>query len=327
MKFLSIILLGLSLIVSHLSFAQIDQKKVDAFVSKYAQEHKMSEREVRDIMNKAVFQPSIIDKLDKPAESMPWYKYRSLFMSEERINAGVAFWEAHEITLKEVSFETGVPAEIILGIIGVETYFGQRKGSYLVLDALYTIAFGYPKRSSYFTSELEKFIELSFKENLDLYAIKGSYAGAIGYCQFMPSSYLAYAKSYDQEGTRDLVNSPEDAIASVANYLAVHRWKKDNPIAIEACATKTAQVVSKQSLKPKYSLGHYRNLGYDPIENTNIAEQTTLLQLQKETGTEYWFGFNNFYVITRYNHSELYAMAVFQLSEAIRTKREALLAD
>lgn len=134
---------------------------------------------------------------------------------------------------------------------------------------------------------------------------------------------MAYAISYDQDGTRDLVNSPEDALASIANYLAVHRWKNGAPIAIEGYATNNAQDISKQSLKPKYTLAHYANMGYEPVEDAKISDLCTLLQLEKEDSTAYWFGFNNFYVITRYNHSELYAMAVFQLAEAIRVKKEA----
>ncbi len=324
MRFIYLLFLLTLLINPSTSNAQIDDKLVDAFVIKYARTHKISETEVRSILNKAVFQPTIIEKLDRPAEAMPWHKYRKLFMSDERINAGVDFWKTHEITLKEVSFETGIPAEIILGIMGVETYFGQRKGTYLILDALYTIAFGYPKRATYFTSELEKFIELCEKENLDIYTLKGSYAGAMGYCQFMPSSYLAYAKSYDQEGTRDLINSPEDAIASVANYLDVHRWQRDKPVAIAAYATNVAKELPKQSTKPKYSLQHYAQLGYEPIKSFSTSDQVTLLEFERETGQEYWFGFNNFYVITRYNHSELYALAVFQLAEAIRAQKESL---
>jgi membrane-bound lytic murein transglycosylase B len=323
MRYLSISIIFFSFfLLPSTSNAQIDQKLVDAFVIRYAKGDSTREASVRQILDKATFQPSIIEKLDKPAEAMPWYKYRKLFMTDQRIDAGVSFWKEHETALREVSFETGVPAEIILGIIGVETLYGQRKGNYLVLDALYTIAFGYPKRATYFTSELGKFLELAEKEKLDITEVKGSYAGAMGYCQFMPSSYLAYAKSYDQEGTRDLINSPEDAISSVANYLAVHRWENGKPVAIEANATSAAQAVSKQSVKPKYTLQHYKNLGYEPANTATSSDQVTLLQFERESDTEYWFGYNNFYVITRYNHSELYAMAVYQLAEAVNAKRK-----
>lgn len=317
----SILFLLFSAILFNLP-AQVDQEKVDAFARNYAYANKVPLSEIESILNNATFQTSIIEKIQKPAEgTMTWTRYRSIFMTDDRINAGVEFWKENENTLRKVSAESGVPEEIILGIMGVETFFGQRKGTYKVLDALYTLAFGYPKRSKFFTSELEKFIELSREENLDINEVKGSYAGAIGYCQFMPSSYLAYAKSYDEGGTRDLVNSADDAIASVANYLKVHRWKNGKPIAVKARISENAQSLAKQSLKPKNDIAYYKNLGYQVNGNQNTEGLTTLVELETDTGKEHWFGFNNFYVITRYNHSALYAMAVFELSEALKERR------
>jgi membrane-bound lytic murein transglycosylase B len=215
---------------------------------------------------------------------------------------------------------TGVPAHIILGILGVETYFGQRKGTYKVLDALYTLGFGYPRRAKFFKSELEAYMVLAKEEELNIDSIKGSYAGAMGYGQFMPSSYRAYAKSFDENGTRDLINSPEDAIASVANYLKVHRWEKDQPIASEATMTKKITHLRKQSLKPKNQVKDYTAIGFKPAETLQSTIPATIIILENENSQEHWFGMNNFYVITRYNHSPLYAMAVFQLGEAIKAK-------
>jgi membrane-bound lytic murein transglycosylase B len=209
---------------------------------------------------------------------------------------------------------------VILGIIGVETYFGKLKGSYKVLDALYTLGFGYPARSKFFKSELEAYLILAKEEKLDIDSVKGSYAGAMGYSQFMPSSYRAYAKSFEEDGTRDLINSPEDAIASVANYLKVHKWQKGEPIASKATMTRKITGLRKQELRPKNKVIDYTKIGFKPAEKLDPNLAATMIILENETGEEHWFGMDNFYVITRYNHSPLYAMAVFQLGEAIRIK-------
>ncbi len=301
--------------------AQIDQSAVDDFARNYAYKHKVSLSDIEAILTQAEYQPTIIEKMEKPAEkSMTWTRYRNIFLTNERIKAGVEFWQENENTLKEVSFESGVPEEIIVGILGVETFFGQRKGSYKVLDALYTLAFGYPKRSKFFTSELEKFIELTQKENLDIASVKGSYAGAIGYCQFMPSSYLAYAKSYDDGGSKDLVNSVDDAIASVANYLEVHKWSNGEPV-VQKAINSSEISIEKQSLKPSHKLSHYENLGFQMENNQSTTESVTLIELELDEGKEYWFGYNNFYVITRYNHSPMYALAVYQLGQAMKSMK------
>lgn len=306
-------------------FGQADQAKVDAFVSKYASSRGVSEAEVREIIDQAVFQSSIVEKVNRPAEkTMTWSRYRNIFMKEERIEAGLAFWETHEAALSQVSEDTGVPAHIILGILGVETYFGRNKGSYKVLDALYTISFGIPRRSSYFTKELGEFLDLAKAEDLDPLQVEGGYAGAMGYSQFMPSSYRVYAKSFDLGGTRDLMNSPEDAIASVANYLKVHRWKADQMVAIPAVANRDANPPAKFSSKAKYDVAHYQNLGFNPEWELTPTRKVSLLEFQLDEGNEYWFGLYNFYVITRYNHSSMYALVVYQLGEAIKKKRGGL---
>ncbi|MFY0652080.1 MAG: lytic murein transglycosylase B [Cyclobacteriaceae bacterium] len=306
-----------------ISLAQIDQNAVDAFAKELAGSSSLTYSEIKGMLDKAQYQESIIEKISNPAEStMTWKRYRNIFMKEDRIQAGVGFWNEHEEQITKVSNESGVAPEIILGILGVETYFGQRKGSYRVLDALYTLGFGYPKRGKFFKSELKHFLELVNEEKLDVLAVKGSYAGAIGYCQFMPSSYKAYAKSYEAGGTKDLVNSPEDAIASIANYLKVHRWKNGQPTSCEANKSSDALTLKKQSLKPRNTVAYYSNLGYRPSGNISPSALSTVIQLDGENGMEYWFGFNNFYVITRYNHSKLYAMAVIQLGEAIKNKKE-----
>lgn len=314
-KLLSAILLFCSMGI----YAQVNQSEVDAFIKEYTSKHEVSETELRGLLKTAEFQQGIIDKISKPAEgTMTWERYRKIFVTEERAQAGVDFWKEHKETVTKVSQETGVNEEIILGIIGVETYFGRIKGSYKVLDALYTLGFGYPKRGKFFKSELAKYLELTAKEDLDPKTIQGSYAGAMGYSQFMPSSYLAYAKSFDEGGTADLINDPADAIASVANYLKVHRWKKGEPIVASATFTRKLTNLNKQSLKPKNKLSDYTALGIEPGIKVSGDTPATLVILDMEEGKEHWYGFDNFYVITRYNHSPMYAMAVFQLAEKMK---------
>lgn len=307
------------LFVSIQGYAQIDESAIKAFQQDFENKHK---RGVKDIIAQAEYQQEIIDKISRPAEgTMTWNRYRNIFMKDERIDAGLAFWSEHKTALEKVSADTGVPEEVILGIIGVETYFGKNKGSYRVLDALYTLGFAYPKRAKFFKSELEKFLILCETEGLDPLTVKGSYAGAMGYSQFMPSSYIAYAKSFEKEGNVDLIESPEDAIASVANYIKVHRWQKGQPIASKANFTRDVGKLNKQVLRPKNQLSAYTKIGILPEDEVNGDPKATLVILESGEEKEHWFGFYNFYVITRYNHSPFYAMAVYQLGEAIKNKK------
>lgn len=298
--------------------AQVDELALQNFAKDFEQKHGKAAEEVLNILNEAKFQQEIIEKISRPAEgTMTWERYRNIFMKDERIEAGLSFWTEHEVAIAKVSAETGVPAEVILGIIGVETYFGRIKGSYKVLDALYTLGFGYPKRGKFFKSELEKFLILADAEGLDVFQIEGSYAGAMGYSQFMPSSYIAYAKSYDEGGNADLMNSPEDAIASVANYIKVHRWQKGAPVTTKANFTREVGKLNKQVLRPKNNLSDYTTIGIQPEAKIEGDPKATLIKLDED----YWFGFYNFYVITRYNHSPMYAMAVYELGTAIVNKK------
>ena len=311
------LLLGVSTLPE--SMSQVDSTLIENFINRTTSTGRLERSEILTLFNKATFQPDIINRMERPAEDFPWYRYRKIFMTDDRIAAGVRFWEKYQDQLLEVSYDTGVPAHIITAIIGVESFFGTRMGDYRVLDALYTLAFGYERRSRFFQSELEEFIILLKEENLDPMQVYGSYAGAIGFCQFMPTSYRAYAKSYDEGGTADLVTSPEDAIASVANYLAEHRWKKGEPVAVQVQLASNYRKLGRQSLRPKNTVGYYIGYGYHPQNGIDRNRKSTLIAMENEDdGYEYWLGFYNFYVITRYNHSSLYALAVHQLSEAIR---------
>ena len=298
------------------SLSQVNSDAVASFEQNFQKKHA---RSINEILSEANYQQEIIDKISQPAEgTMTWERYRNIFIKEERIKAGLQFYEEHQEALKAVSETTGVSIEVILGIIGVETNYGGNKGSYKVLDALYTLGFGYPRRAKFFQSELEKFLILCESEGLDPLQVKGSYAGAMGYSQFMPSSYIAYAKSYEQGGSADLMNSPEDAIASVANYIKVHRWKTGQPVATKANFTRKVTHLNKQVLKPKNQLSDYTKLGILPAESIQGDPKATLVSLKSNEKEETWFGFYNFYVITRYNRSPFYAMAVHQLGQAIK---------
>lgn len=310
------------LLFSTTALAQVDQSLVDAFAKEYATTNGVPTAEIKAILDQAEFQQEIIEKISRPAEgTMNWGRYRKIFMQPERVKAGIEFWNEHEAALNQVSKDTGVPEEVILGIIGVETYFGRIKGSYRVLDALYTLAFGYPKRARFFKKELAHFLDLAKIEKLEVTTVLGSYAGAMGYSQFMPSSYKAYARSFDKGGTSDLIDSPEDAIASVANYLKEHRWKKGQPIASQATMTRKISRLNKQQLRPKNKVSDYTAIGFTSEDALAADLKATLIILENENGTEHWFGLENFYVITRYNHSKLYAMAVTQLAGEIKAER------
>ncbi len=271
------------------------------------------------VFSDASRQDSIIEAMDRPAEkTKAWYEYRQIFLNDRREREGIEFMQAHREILARAQAQTGVPAEIIVAILGVETYYGRVAGSYRVLDALSTLAFDYPKRSKFFTQELENFMLLAREQGLDPTELKGSYAGAMGYGQFMPSSYRAYAIDFDNDGVADIWNNPEDAIGSVANYLARHGWKAGEPVVSPAQAADGVAVeVFDGKLKPARSVAELAEAGVSSDESLDPAALATAMRFEVEDGYEHWLGLHNLYVITRYNHSSMYAMSVYQLSQRI----------
>ena len=317
----------MALAADSLVSAATRQQLADAFARDYAQQHQQSLNQVRAILAQARFRPEIITAMQRPAEKKSWYQYRPIFLTDKRVAAGVEFMRANRHILEKVSAETGVPAEIITAIIGVETYYGRITGKYRVLDALTTLAFGYPKRAPFFRKELAHFLQLADEENLSLTETTGSYAGAMGYGQFMPSSYRHYARDYDGDGKRDLLHSVPDAIASVANYFKEHGWQAGQPVAYPLQASPAARhfAAEKRPQKPSYSWRTLADWGYRLKAGTSVPESVlnpqmrlSLVVLEQPHSKEYWAALPNFYVITRYNHSPLYAMAVYQLAEAIK---------
>jgi len=293
----------------------------EAFIAAAVAEHDLDPDDVRAVLEEARYQQSIIDAITRPAEAKPWFEYREIFMTEARIVGGAEFWRANQALVDDVSTTLAVAPEIIMAIVGVETNYGVITGSFRVIDALATLGFYYPRRSEFFSAELAHFIRLSQEENLPLTEVRGSYAGAMGIGQFIPSSYRAYAIDFDDSGYRDLWRSLPDALGSVANYLAVHGWEAGAPIVLPTQSVPD-NLDEEFSTRLRHTLGDLEAMGID-FDAGELSSDTpaTLIELEMADGKAYWIGLNNFYVITRYNRSPLYAMAVTQLADAIAERR------
>lgn len=309
---------------------QADPAQRAAFVAESARKYGLDPAKVNAWLDRSNHRQSIVDAMSRPAESVKtWKQYRPIFIVDRRITEGRAFLARHRAALSKVEADTGVPAEIIVAIIGVETSYGGNTGSYPVLDALYTLAFFYPvsgkpdqveretMRTAFFRDELAQVMLLAKEEGLELATMKGSYAGAMGYGQFMPSSYRAYARDGDGNGRRDLFGSLPDVFASVANYFVAHGWRKGEPVVALAKQDPGAAPFKPDTLEAKYSLAELGGKGYRPATAQGHDLAATLVTFEGNNGVEHWLGYRNFYAITRYNRSPMYAMAVYQLSREI----------
>ena len=318
------ILLLVSLVCSLSAAAQtVNSSARTAFIDKMVAQHKFDRAALTSLLDEAVIDKTILDTMARPAERVvPWFEYRKIFLTEERIAAGVRFWGEHADTIQQVADRYGVAPEMIVSIVGIETYFGTRMGRYRVLDALATLAFAYPPRSEFFTSELESFLLLTREESVDPKAALGSYAGAMGAGQFIPSSYRAYAVDVDADGKRDLWSNWNDALGSVANYFAKHGWKAGEPVMERAIRSESfAGPEPSNKLTLDGTVGSVTQLGY--VFTTTLPTNAPAAPYSYEAeggGSEYWIGYHNFAVVTRYNRSTKYALAAFQLSEAIRAR-------
>jgi membrane-bound lytic murein transglycosylase B len=302
--------------------------EVRRFVDEMVARHDLDAAELAGILSKAKVRKPILDAIRRPAEAKPWHEYRTIFVTAPRVEQGVEFWNNAQDWLAKAEDQFGVPAEIIVGILGVETYYGAQQGKFRVLDALVTLAFNYPERGEFFRGELEHFLLLVREEKIDPLSLVGSYAGAIGKPQFIPSSYRRYAVDFDGDGKKDLVNSVPDAIGSVANYFKNHHWRSGQPVIAAAKVEGDAhRTLLEQGLKPHTNLTNFAGYGVsiagDASPGTDLG---ALVELETATGREYWVGLQNFYVITRYNRSPLYAMAVYQLAQEVRTRRDVSVA-
>lgn len=321
----------LLLIIGFLSFCYSQsimavqlRPEIEVFIKKMVKNHGFEESELKELFSKIKFQPSIIKAISRPSTSKPWHEYHPIFINPGRIAKGVTFWKKNAKTLERASKKFGVPEEIITAIIGVETYYGKQTGSYRVLDALTTLAFNYPKRADFFRDELEQYLLLIREQDADLFSIKGSYAGAIGIPQFMPSSYRNYAVDFDNDGKIDLSGNAADSIGSVASYLIAHGWEIDGPVATRAQVSNNSHHETlEMGHMPLHSTKKMKEFGITPLIDIPDDRQATLIKLNNKDHMEYWLGFNNFYVITRYNRSTHYAMSVLLLSKEIRTLRDS----
>jgi membrane-bound lytic murein transglycosylase B len=302
----------------------------DAFIGDMVARHGFDAAEVTAVLADARYSQAIVDAMDRPYEAKPWHRYRALFVTPERIRGGVDFWNAQADLLARAESVYGVSPQVIVAIIGVETNYGGHLGTHRVLDALTTLGFSYPRRAAFFRDQLEAYLVLGREEEIDVVAAVGSYAGAMGKPQFIPSSYRAYAVDFDADGRRDLWRSDADVIGSVANYLASHGWRRGEAVALSTTLPDGVpdgmppglEVAEKTPVAPAITARELRAVGVAVPESLAPTTPMTLIRLDGETD-EYWLGLTNLYAITRYNQSNLYAMAVYQLSEAIRAARRS----
>lgn len=296
-----------------------------AFIQELEQEHNIPRERTEALLSEAIKSQDIIDSITRPWEARPWHEYYKIFLTQRRLDAGIEFWNEHEETLNRAAETYGVAPEIIVAIMGVETFYGTIMGRHRVLDALYTLGFHYPPRQTFFRGELRQFIQLSEEENIPATEILGSYAGAMGFGQFISSSYRHYAVDFDGDGVRDLMGNVDDAIGSVANYFAEHRWQASQPAAVPAWVsenTPVAELTSGRGQVLTHTIGELREHNIHFITALPDTTPARLFAFEEPEGNySYWVGLPNFYAITRYNHSPLYAMAVLQLSKQLREHR------
>ena len=297
----------------------VNRPDVQEYVNGLVKEHGLDADYLLAMLESAESQQSILDAMSRPAEkTKPWKDYRAIFMTPERIAAGTAFWKEREAQLRQVTEKTGVPPEIMVGIIGVETFFGQRAGRYRLLDSLATLGFDYPPRGKFFRSELTQLFLLARDEDIEIDKALGSYAGAMGAPQFIPSSYRNFAVDGDGDGRRDLFTSWDDVLASVANYFVVHKWKTGEPVATRATLVReVSQSPADNKLSADATVAALRQRGLRFSTDQADDAPAGLIVMEGEDGMEHWVAFHNFFVITRYNRSSMYALAVYQLGQAI----------
>ena len=292
-------------------------------IAEMADQYGYAPQQLRKTFRCARIRPEIVEAMERPKELLPWYEYSNIFLTEENVQRGARFWKKHASALARADEEYGVPAEIVVAIIGVETQFGRNKGNIPIIDALTTLTLEYPARSAFFRRELTEFLLLARELNINACRFKGSYAGAMGLPQFMPSNYRRFAVDFDSDGKRDILASPEDAIGSVAYYLKQHGWETGAPVADEAHLEGTLYFwIEKLGLKPALPVRQLARYGIFPRRPDNTEMRAALISLEGEYGPFYRLGYNNFYVITRYNHNKRYAMAVYELGERIRQRLE-----
>ena len=296
---------------------------IPQFIDEMVAKHQFKREDLVQVFKHAQRLSAIIDAISKPATLKPWPEYRATFINDKRINGGLQFWQRHADALQRAEKQYGVPQEIIVALIGVETMYGNNSGKYSVLDALTTLAFDYPRRADFFRSELEQYLLLARDQEFELSTVQGSYAGALGIPQFMPGSYRRYAVDFSGDGRIDLLHDPVDAIGSVANYLKQYGWLNGvpQPVAARARIGEGAGMASLAS--GSRTVADWAAVGVTLDSQIAADKAARLMEFTVADGKEYWLAFKNFDVITRYNNSDFYAMTVYQLAEALRDARES----
>jgi membrane-bound lytic murein transglycosylase B len=317
-------LIGLLLLIMsgvHADWALVQRQDVQLFVNDLVKRHHFDRKEIIHALAQAKFQPKIIESMERPYEKKPWDVYRDIFLTQQRVQAGLSFWHANKVALAQAERQFGVPAEVIVAIIGVETLYGNNQGNYRVLDALTTLAFDYPKRSEFFTKELREYLLLCREHGVSPTQYMGSYAGAMGKPQFMPSSYRFYAVNFRGHGKVDLMKEDSDAISSVANYFHQHRWKWGQLVAQPAVVRGVRYRHLVMNAKfPNYSFRHLVATGVRPLRAVaHHPDKAGVIELMTQHGEDYWLAYPNFYVITRYNTSPQYALVVYLLSQQLKS--------
>ncbi len=319
-KTLIALVLSCSSLLAYADPALISRPEVQEYIATTAREHGFNEAELLNLFTRIQPKPQIIDIFDRPATGRPWHVFRPNFVNKKRAETGAAFWRKHEKDIAEISKTYQVDPAVIVAILNVETLYGKNMGSFRVLDVLATAAFDYPRRADFFRKEMTEFLLLARGEKQDPLSFRGSYAGAMGWPQFIPSSFRAYAVDWDRDGHHDIWNTPVDAIASTASYLAQHGWLNggDTIVPVNVEGEQIAELIADK-FNLHYTVADLLQKGVTPLNELNADQKAVLFVLETEPGQmKYYLGFNNFYVITRYNKSTLYATAVLQLAEAIR---------
>src|SRR5450759_1260997 len=332
MRFIHDIPLLLMFFAAH-SARAVTLPGIPEFIDDMVVKHKFKRAELESVFNQAQYLPKVIETISRPATLKPWLEYRSAFVNPERISLGLKFWKKYRQTLQRAERKYGVPQEIILAVIGVETVYGQDAGNFRTIDALTTLAFDYPRRADFFRSELENYLLLAREQQFNLLAIRGSYAGALGIPQFMPSSYRTYAVDFNGNHRIDLMHEARDAIGSVASYLKGYGWvggERDKSAQVKSAEAIPPVAVRAQIVKKVWigeftaprTLAAWSTVGIVPREKFSDDQSARLIDFTVADGKEFWLAFNNFDVITRYNNSDFYAMSVFQLAEALKEARK-----
>lgn len=306
-----------------------DHPSLVPLIDSLVEHHGFDRATLRRLFAGASLEPQVVAAMEQPREALPWYAYRRGFLTEDRIALGVRYWRNHRAALARAKRVYGVPPELVVAIIGVESRYGIHQGSHSVFDALLTLTLDYPRRADFFRNELREFLLLTRELHLDPTKVKGSYAGALGIPQFIASSYRNYAVDFDGDKQRDLFRDSDDAIGSVANFLSRHGWATGHPVIDPARLDRSRDSLPKEfGTEPVLTVREWLDYGvvpkikspHGPDRAARDDEQAALITLQSESGPLYHLGYNNFYVITRYNRSDNYAMAVYELARMIRSR-------